>query len=94
MTKFWCDDSWRAASYKTEPGLFGPMEEKTSNETIIAAYRKRLKEIAGFKFVPEPLPMCNSCGAVVYYLFFASHNSVGNSIAEYIFKKYRGGVPK
>ncbi|MGA2540683.1 MAG: three-Cys-motif partner protein TcmP [Verrucomicrobiota bacterium] len=94
MTKFWGDDSWRAAAYKTEPGLFGPMEEKTSNETIIAAYRKRLKEIAGFKFVPEPLPMCNSCGAVVYYLFFASHNSVGNSIAEYIFKKYRGGVPK
>jgi three-Cys-motif partner protein len=92
MTRFWGDDSWRAAAYKTEPGLFGPMEEKTSNETIVAAYRKRLKEIAGFKYVPEPLPMRNSCGAVVYYLFFASPNRVGNGIAEYIFKKYRNRV--
>ena len=76
-------------AYKTEQGLFGPIEEKTSNESVIAAYRKRLKKVAGFKFVPEPLPMCNTRGAVVYYLFFASQNSTGNKIAEHIFKKYR-----
>jgi len=40
--------------------------------------------------VPEPLPMCNTRGAVVYYLFFASQNPTGNKIAEHIFKKYRG----
>jgi three-Cys-motif partner protein len=91
MTKFWGDESWRTFAYKTELGLFGPMEEKTPNESIIAAYRDRLKKVAGFKFVPEPLPMCNSTGAVVYYLFFASHNSTGNKIAEHIFKKYRKG---
>ncbi len=90
MTKFWGDESWRALAYKTEQGLFGPIEEKTSNESVIEAYRERLKNVAGFKFVPRPLPMCNSTGAVVYYLFFASHNSTGNRIAEYIFKKYRG----
>ena len=66
------------------------MEEKTTNESVIAAYRKRLKEVAGFNFVPEPLPMCNTRGAVVYYLFFASQNPTGNKIAEHIFKKYRG----
>jgi len=90
MTKFWGDDSWRAAAYRTEQGLFGPMEEKTTNEAVVAAYRKRLKEVAGFKYVPEPLPMCNTRGAVVYYLFFASQNPTGNKIAEHIFKKYRG----
>jgi three-Cys-motif partner protein len=89
MTKFWGDESWRSAAYRTEPGLFGPMEEKAPNEAIIAAYRKRLKDVAGFKHVPEPLPMRITTGAVVYYLFFASHNSTGNKIAEHIFAKYR-----
>jgi len=92
MTKFWGDESWRTAAYRTEQGLFEPIEEKASNESVVAAYRKRLKEVAGFKFVPEPLPMCNSCGAVVYYLLFASQNSTGNKIAEHIFKKYRSRV--
>lgn len=91
MTKFWGDDSWRKFAYRTEQGLFEQMEEKESNEAIIAAYRNRLKEVAGFKYVPEPLPMCNTRGAVVYYLFFASQNSTGNKIAEHIFKKYRSG---
>ncbi len=94
MTKFWGDDSWRSSAYKTEQGLFGPMEEKAPNESVVAAYRKRLKEIAGFKHVPEPLPMCNTRGAVVYYLFFASQNSTGNKIAEHIFKKYRDRVTR
>jgi three-Cys-motif partner protein len=89
MTKFWGDDSWRTAAYTTQPGLFGPIAEKVSNQSVIAAYRKRLKEVAGFTFVPEPLPMCNTRGAVVYYLFFASQKLTGNKIAEHIFKKYR-----
>lgn len=89
MTRFWGDESWREFAYKTEQGLFGPIEEKASNEAVVAAYRNRLKEIAGFTFVPEPLPMCNSMDAVVYYLFFASHNSTGNKIAQHIFNKYR-----
>ena len=62
------DDSWRQAAYRTEQGLFGPMEEKEAgNETVVEAYCKRLKEVAGFKYVPKPLPMCNTSGAVVYY---------------------------
>lgn len=92
MTKFWGDESWREAAYTKERGLFGPIEEKATNDMVIAAYRKRLKEVAGFKYVPEPLPMCNTRGAVVYYLFFASQNSTGNKIAEHVFKKYRSHV--
>jgi len=92
MTNFWGDESWRNAAYRMEPGLFGPISEKESNESVIAAYRERLKRVAGFKYVPEPLPMRNSRGAVVYYLFFASPNATGNKIAEHIFKKYRNRV--
>jgi three-Cys-motif partner protein len=89
MTKFWGDESWHVSSRIVEQGLFGPIIEKAPNEAIISAYRKRLKDIAGFKFVPEPLPMYNSTGAVVYYLFFASQNLTGSKIAEHIFNKYR-----
>jgi len=92
VTAFWGDDSWRKAAYKTQPGLFGPMEEKATNEAVVTAYRERLQKVAGFEYVPAPIPMCNSRGATIYYLFFASHNSTGNRIAESIFKKYRNYV--
>ena len=39
---------------------------------IVAAFRKRLQDVAGFSFVPEPLPMKNKINAVVYCLLFAS----------------------
>lgn len=89
MQAFWGDDSWQQAGYTTEPGLFGDMEKKATNEAIVTAYRKRLKEVAGFKYVPEPLPMRNSNGAVVYYLLFASNNETGDKIAKGVFNKYR-----
>ncbi len=89
MNAFWGDDSWTKAGYASEPGLFGDMERKASNEAVVAAYRKRLQDVAGFKYVPEPLPMRNRNGAVIYYLFFASHNEAGDKIARAVFKKYR-----
>lgn len=89
MQAFWGDDSWQQAGYTTELGLFGDMEKKATNEAIVMAYRKRLKEVAGFKYVPEPLPMRNSNGAVVYYLLFASNNKTGDKIAKGVFNKYR-----
>jgi len=45
--------------------------------------------VAGFEFVPDPLPMRNSNNAVVYYLFFASQKPVAKKIIEDIFKKHR-----
>jgi three-Cys-motif partner protein len=89
MNAFWGDDSWRNAAYRQEVDLFGSHEEKTTNEDIVEAYRKRLKDVAGFKFVPQPMPMRNSTGATIYYLFFASPNATGGRIVEDIFERYR-----
>jgi hypothetical protein len=55
----------------------------------VEAFRDRLKKAAGFRFVPDPLPMRNSNNAVVYYLFFASQKPVAEKIIHEIFAKYR-----
>jgi three-Cys-motif partner protein len=89
MNAVWGDDSWRAAAYRKERGLFGDIEEKKTNEAIAKAFQKRLRDVAGFEYVPNPLAMKNSKGAVVYYLFFASPNRTGSKILTDIFKKYR-----
>lgn len=92
MDAFWGDETWKEAAYRTCPGLFGDMQEKATNDAVIAAYRQRLKDVAGFKYVPKPLPMRNRTGSVVYYLFFASHNPTGDRIARAVFKKHRNGT--
>jgi len=88
MNLFWGDESWRKIAYETKWNLFG-QPEKEPNEVIAEAYRQRLKEVAGFAYVPEPLPMENSKGAIVYYLFFASQNKAAEKIARQIFDKSR-----
>lgn len=88
MNAFWGDESWREIAYPTTAGLFGPVEEKSTNRVIAEAFGHRLKQVAGFSHVPEPMPMRNTHGAVVYYLFFASPNATGKKIVKDIFKKY------
>lgn len=88
MTAFWGDESWRQAAYSTTESLFG-MEEKENNDAVAEAFRQRLKKVAGFGYVPEPIPMRNNKGATVYYLFFASQKPVAADIVHAIFKKYR-----
>ena len=61
--------------------------EKQPNEVVAEAFRKRLKEVAGFKYVPLPVAMKNSIGAVVYHLFFAAHEELADRIARDIFKR-------
>ncbi|MBI4482794.1 MAG: hypothetical protein HY652_07885 [Acidobacteria bacterium] len=56
---------------------------------IAEAFQKRLRKVAGFGWVPAPIAMKNTKGAVVYYLFFASHKPVAAHIVEDIFDKYR-----
>jgi len=87
LEAFWGDSSWREAAYSTEGWLFG--EGKTDNAAVVEAFRKRLKMVAGFEYVPQPMPMRNSAGSVVYYLFFASPNRIGAKIVTEIFNKYR-----
>jgi three-Cys-motif partner protein len=91
MDAFWGDRSWRGALYQKPRGLLPGFdwEEKVSNEEVATAYQKRLKEVAGFAYVPDPMPMRNTRGAVVYYLFFASPNATGAKIVSDIFNKYR-----
>jgi three-Cys-motif partner protein len=92
MTKFWGDDSWKKAAYAESPQtqLFGPPDiVKQGNEAIVAAFRERLRKVASFQSVAEPLAMRNSNNAVVYYLFFASQKSVAEKIITDIFGKYR-----
>jgi len=88
MTTFWGDESWRRVAYSTAGNLFGE-PEKEPNDTVAEAFRQRLTAVAGFKRVPVPLPMRNSRGAVVYYLFFASQVDVAGNIVRDIFKKHR-----
>ncbi|MGA3104021.1 MAG: three-Cys-motif partner protein TcmP [Terriglobales bacterium] len=88
MNAYWGDESWRDVAYDKSPGLFGDMEEKVSNDRFAEAFRKRLKDVAGFKRVPDPLPMKNSKGSVVYYLFFASQKGTAENIVKYIFDKF------
>jgi three-Cys-motif partner protein len=90
LTAFWGDESWKTAAYYGERDLFGEeREEKNTNEAVVNAFKKRLKDAAGFKHVPDPLPMKNTRGAVVYYLFFSSQNDTGLKIVSEIFSKYR-----
>jgi three-Cys-motif partner protein len=88
MTKFWGDNSWENAAYPTTQGLFEEMREKTSNNDVAEAFRERLKAVAGFKHVPKPMPMRNSRGATVYYLFFAAQQPTADKIVKDIFSKY------
>ena len=88
MTAYWGDESWKQAAYTTTQSLFGE-PEKESNESVAAAFGQRLMKTAGFKRVPDPLPMRNGRGAIVYYLFFASQVEVAEDIVKDIFRKYR-----
>lgn len=89
MNAYWGDDSWRRIAYRTDTQLFGD-PEKQSNRVVAEAFRLRLKEVAGFARVPEPLAMRNSRGATIYYLFFASQKNTAEDIVLFIFNKYRG----
>lgn len=92
MNRFWGDESWRHASYIESPqgNLFSaPDLVKQPNDTVVAAFSDRLKKIAGFEYVPQPLPMRNSNNAIVYYLVFASPKPVADKIIREIFDSYR-----
>ncbi len=89
MDAVWGDHSWHEVAYKKTPGLFSDMEEETTNEAVINAFRDHIRKAAGFEYVPEPMPMRNSKGSVIYYLFFASPNRTGAKIVKDIFDNYR-----
>lgn len=90
MTTFWGDESWQEVVYRGQTTLFGGEDliKAGGNADVVEAFRERLRTVAGFAEVPEPIPMRNSRNATVYYLFFASHNKNGAKIARYLLRKY------
>lgn len=68
--------------------MFG-YQTKVDNETLALAFKRRLENVAGFKYVPRPIPMKNSMNSTIYYLFFASQQNVALKIVVDIFRKYR-----
>jgi three-Cys-motif partner protein len=94
MTAFWGDDSWQSDAYVRSRDLFGDERvEKESNRVIAQAFGERLRRVAGFRKVPNAMPMRNQNKAIVYYLFFASQKGTAENIVLDIFRKYaeRGG---
>lgn len=90
MNSFWGDNSWENAAYAQQLDFNGKINlRKLRNEDVANAFRKRLKEVAGFAYVSQPLPMRNSNDAVIYYLFHASQKPVAGNIMKYIFDDYR-----
>jgi three-Cys-motif partner protein len=90
MTRTWGDDTWLDVGYDRNEDLFGEVHTtKVSNSRFAEAFRQRLINVAGFKYVPKPMPMKNSTNAVIYYLYFAGHKTAASNIVTSIFNKYR-----
>ncbi len=95
LIKIWGDDSWKDLAYVEQGDLFSQsilVKKIRGNEILQRGFTARLKNIAKFPFVPDPILMTNRAGGPLYYLFFASHQQVAQGIAEDIFEKYRGAV--
>ena len=74
MNAYWGDESWREVAYeKSGPDLFGNSDlEKVSNRRFAAAFRQRLKIVAGFNRVPEPL-RCATARDQSFTICFSLH---------------------
>jgi len=88
LTRLWGDESWKDAGYAMDRNLFNE-PEKVSNEEFAEAFRLRLEEKAGFKYVPPPMPMKTKSNSTIYYLYFASQKPAAANIVIDIFAKYR-----
>ncbi len=88
LTRFWGDDSWNVAASDSSSASSG-RSTKAELDAIAAAFRARLQSAAGFKHVPEPLPMRSPKGVLNYYLFFASQKPLADEVVTEIFNAYR-----
>jgi three-Cys-motif partner protein len=91
MNAFWGDNSWEEHLHQkhVQPDLFGNERHfPEKKDVIVNAFKERLRDVAGFAHVPEPIPMRNKNNAIVYWLFFASQKPVASNIISDIFSKY------
>lgn len=92
MDTFWGDRSWHPAMFRDtgQMDMFGETDfAKQENRDLVNAFCDRLRKVAGFGFVADPLPMRIPTGGVVYYLIFASPNATGWKIVQDIYRNYR-----
>lgn len=85
MNAMWGDASWRDVGYTQQATLFGPETVKQDIDVLLDAFAARLRS-AGFTYVSRALPMRNSSNAILYHLFFATHNRTAIRIAEDILR--------
>nr|MBN2276428.1 three-Cys-motif partner protein TcmP [candidate division Zixibacteria bacterium] len=90
MNAFWGDESWFEYTYEEDlPDLFGePTRFKDKIDILLKAYKKRLKNIANFQYVPDPIPFRNKKNAIIYYIYFATQKKTAYDVVNYILKKY------
>jgi hypothetical protein len=90
MNRFFGSDIWKGEAYREDTDLFGHTEpeKKPGNEPVVQCYCKRLREVAGFKYVSSALAMRNASNVVVYYLIGASQVPQGLTVFKSVFKKW------
>jgi three-Cys-motif partner protein len=87
FNEFCGSEEWKDLMYQED--LFGDLNKIGNNQTLAKWFQERIEKVAGFKFVPDPILMQNSKGGQLYFLYFASHQSVAQKVISDIFKKYR-----
>jgi three-Cys-motif partner protein len=87
FNEFCGTEDWKDLMYQAD--LFGDLGKIGNDQTLAKWFQKRLKTVAGFEFVPEPILMRNTKGSELYFLYFASHQSVAQKVVLDIFKKHR-----
>jgi len=87
FNEFCGTEDWKDLMYR--PDLFGELDKIGNNRKLAEWFQERIKTVAGFKSVPEPILMRNSKGGPLYFLYFASHESVAEKVVLGIFNKYR-----
>jgi len=84
-------EQWKELLYRKQKNLFGEDQQIKIDDfkKLALEFKERLKKVAGFKYIPEPILMRNTRNGPLYYLYFASQNDVANKIVNDIFDKYR-----
>jgi three-Cys-motif partner protein len=89
MDSLWGDSSWRETLFDRNLNLFDETVcQKISDAQVVKAFSERIKKVAGFKHVSDPLPLRNSVNRVLFYLVLASQKAVATEIIKYIFEKF------
>jgi three-Cys-motif partner protein len=87
MTMLWGDETWKETAFAKHSGFFGDKTAPNSIDRIVAAFRDRLKSLAGFKHVSEALPMKGPQNVPLYHLIFATQQPVALKIATAVLNK-------